>query len=660
MNVSRRWTLTISRSNLLLTILFGLVGPSRLAAANSYGWKSPLSGDFSQPNNWTPAFGQSPGFPMAGDSASFGFFDSPHTYTVTCSGNASATTEVDDNVTFSLTGSYLPGDLSIGPSATVTGAGTLTASSITFGNPNAVLVVAAGNVTTSRLVASPVPLVPFQLVVTNGGQLLTSDTVSNRPSAIITGHNSLWKHTGSLQIANARVLDGAQFQADGCTNRWLIVGDRGSRVTCPTFATSTLTITNGGTVTSDTGALANFLPALIDGTGSSWTVSDVFSNALGGAGLLITGGGAMTANDFLDNGAGVTVADSGSTLTINGLLDTGTMQVTNAGTLLMNGSDVANTVFDIRDPSSTLRLNSTLTEPDASFGVLRGAVVSLTALKLAPLAATFRTLVVDGAGSQFIVSSGLEVGAKGSGSATVSDAGLLKVNGDFSIGTKGTGSLTVNTGGQVQSQDATIAGEGSTNSILQLAIVSDPGSLWVCVGDLTVGGVGLGRLLIDPGGEVQAANTTLGDEAGSTGTVSLGGFAGPRASLITADLTVGGKGQGSFTADSGAVVTDSGNVAIGDESGSTGTMIVTNTAIWNVTGGVTVGGAGSATLEVAAGPTLALSGSEFTVAEQSGGKGTALFWGGATAVQLSGELKVGAAAMAFSPCKTPRISAPKP
>src|SRR5580658_3613950 len=114
-------------SNMIVLGALGLYALGARAQGNSYSWATPVDGEFSDSANWSQPFGQNGSYPMAGDSAEF----DGGAYTVTCSGDANAYTEVDSDITFLLDGSYdVESSLTISTNVTVSGEGLLTAGSL--------------------------------------------------------------------------------------------------------------------------------------------------------------------------------------------------------------------------------------------------------------------------------------------------------------------------------------------------------------------------------------------------------------------------------------------------------------------------------------------------------------------------------------------------
>ena len=469
-----------------------------------FSWAAPVSGVFSVSSNWIALGSTNATYPMPGDVANF----DGGSYTVTCSGNANGYTFVESPVTFLLDGPYDSGmNLTVSMPLTVTGSGLLTAATM-YVSGLATFTVSGGNATISNLQCSnPFAQVLAPVIVTNGGQLTTPMTVTGSPNAIVVGVNSFWQHSGSLQLGKVQILDGGQLTATDCDFTSTMVGGVGAEVNCTSFSTATLSISNGGTISCATAAVSG--SSVVSGTNATWNISDVYDNGSGG--LFITGGGTVDIGDLIDNLHGCTIGGSGSSLTVNGQLNTATINVTNGGKLVLNGTNVANSWINISNAGSILRMNPIVTA-DASFAFYNGAMVALTNLTVPPFGQE-RTLTVDGSGTQLNLSGGLKLGAAGGGSATVSDNSLLDVGGTLTIGVGG--GLAVLSGAQVWCQSINLVAQES--QVIRITLFK---------GSATVGAAspaaGAGTLQINPGGELSGAGTIDGNVINNGGTLDSG------------------------------------------------------------------------------------------------------------------------------------------
>ncbi len=203
---------------------------------------------------------------------------------------------------------------------------------------------------------------------------------------------------------------------------------------------------------------------------------------------------------------------------------------------------------------------------------------------------------IAGDGRIYLGDSGLNVGVDDSDStfAGTIEPGPVFQNETFTLGTLtkvGTGTLTltgvstnsstivnggllrITGGGTVSNQSPTDtnpgAAIGSTVGSTGAAVVDGTGSLWS--GDLAVGRFGSGELSVLDGGALDNANLSIGRNAGSDGTVTIDGVGS--VSNSGSVIVVGERGNGTLNLQNGGVIhVNSGDVTIGEHSGSSGIL----------------------------------------------------------------------------------------
>ena len=156
-----------------------------------------------------------------------------------------------------------------------------------------------------------------------------------------------------------------------------------------------------------------------------------------------------------------------------------------------------------------------------------------------------------------------------SGTVTVDGVGSSWTNTDFVyVGQGGTGELNVLNGGTV-SNTQTYMGYASGSS--GTATVDGPGSTWTSSGtNFCVGYQGDAELSITDGGQVSSVYAFVGDQPGSTGTVVVDGADSTWTNYF---LVIGEEGSGSLDiTNGGTVIAD--HFYIGRESGSSGAVVV--------------------------------------------------------------------------------------
>ena len=204
------------------------------------------------------------------------------------------------------------------------------------------------------------------------------------------------------------------------------------------------------------------------------------------------------------------------------------------------------------------------------------------------------TLTIQNGGT--VNSAGGSVGfAAGSqGTVTVSDAGLhVDEHRNHRGRRSGTGTLNIQNGGTVTDLAGFVGNlPGSQGTVT----VSGAGSTWTNTGTVVVGGLGTGTLTIQNGGVVNSGGGgSVGQSAGSTGTVTVTGPGSTWNNGPGGGLNIGSFGTGTLTIANGGTVNN--NTAftanIGNGAGSPGTVTVTGPgSTWSNSSGVNIGNSG--------------------------------------------------------------------
>jgi outer membrane autotransporter protein len=426
------------------------------------------------------------------------------------------------------------GTLNIGAAAgdTAMAAGTLNASTLTFGNGTGTLNF---NHTNAAYDFDTAILGTATLNQIAGVTNLTADSSGFTGDINVTG--------GTLVVSNALV---------------------GSAVTV-----------NGGTLSIEGGALSNATGVIGDfdgdtgtvsvtGSGSTWANSGSLTVGFEGNGTMTVadGGAVSNATGFIAREAGstgtVTVTGTGSTWTNSGTLAVGGE---GAGALTVaDGGLVENATGIIGDSTSgagavtvtganSIWTNTALTVGDGGAGTLTiadGGAVSSSSGFLGNESSSTGTVMVTGTGSTWTNTGELRVGNAAAGTFTIADGGAVS-NNNASIG-----------GGSNSTGTVTVTGAGST---------------WANSSDLTVGEFGTGTLTIESSGAVSNAFGIIGSRTGSTGNVTVTGTGSTWTN--SGNMRVGGDGTGTLTIANGGmvdVVSGGGAVDIAFSNGSTGTL----------------------------------------------------------------------------------------
>lgn len=282
--------------------------------------------------------------------------------------------------------------------------------------------------------------------------------------------------------------------------------------------------------------------------------------------------------------------------------------------------------------------------------IRQAGTVSNTAATIGNASTGIGTVTVTGPGSSWANSGGLVVGGSGQGTLQVTAGATLTSDG----GT--TGSIIGRNAGS--NGEVTITGSGSS---------------WAAKGSIHTGYSGTGKLVIADGAQVAAevsgsfGNNNVGLNAGSNGTLriesggslsggsgTVGGAAGATGTatvtgqgsrwLNSGILNVGSTGTGTLLIEKGGYVTSDGGTvgsSIGRFGGSVGLVTLTDPdTLWSVKGSVHVGYEGKGTLIVSNGASVSAMGTppygNINVGLSNGSDGTLLVESGGKVSGLFG------------------------
>jgi T5SS/PEP-CTERM-associated repeat protein len=239
-----------------------------------------------------------------------------------------------------------------------------------------------------------------------------------------------------------------------------------------------------------------------------------------------------------------------------------------------------------------------------------GLISGAPSLNIGKLGNGFLTVQTDGV----ISSSGsttIGVGNGITGTATVigngSPGSATLLTGTLNVGNTGTGTVNVQLGGLLQNSGAAVIGSGSlfTGAGTGTVNVTNVGSVWNSQGLLKVGDGGTGKVNITAGGTVNGTDNVVGAGlSGSSGEVNVDGTSSLWHNSGT--LTVGDTGAGTLNITNQGVVDNSdGYIGNAKVPTSTGTVTVNGAGSrWTNNHNVTVGNAGTGTLNITAGGTV--------------------------------------------------------
>ena len=336
----------------------------------------------------------------------------------------------------------------------------------------------------------------------------------SRGTVLVDGTDSIWTSSVSLEIAE--------------------------------FGTGSLTIQNGATVVGGSGAIGTDTgssgSAVVDGSGSKWSSTQTLTVARGT--LTIQNGGAVSSNSgFITSGTAL-IDGVGSIWTTSqfnvGSAAKGSLTIRNGGTLSSGGSYIGsdsggNGVVLVDGAGSTwnnngknVRLQVGFYEP-GKLDILHGATVSSFAAGVAVGVGSTGNVTVDGVGSAWSIGTNLYIGG-----------------GDFGAGGQpgGTGLLQIFNGGKITSASTTVFGHGTI--IDNAALVSEKVSV-------TSGGLLTGAGSVT-GNVMNAGHIKPGDLIGSLT------IAGNYTQLSNGTLTIEVTGTDSAASDHLDIT---GNAAVG-------------------------------------------------------------------------------------------------
>ncbi|WP_082321432.1 autotransporter outer membrane beta-barrel domain-containing protein [Xanthomonas phaseoli] len=299
-----------------------------------------------------------------------------------------------------------------------------------------------------------------------------------------------------------------------------------------------------------------------------------------------------------DSGSGIINITNGGLGAINSPLELGS-QKSGYGEINVSGASDSGIASNITGPLGTHTSSIIGVAGRGVVNVDNGGTGDFGILHLGLFAGSTGTLTATGANSLLHVVHELYVGVEGEGQTSIEDGASATFDGSVHVGQQAgsTGTLTVT----------------GANSLL-----SSPNGYGLYVGD-----AGTGELSVNDGASAAVhGSVTLGHLAGSTGTLTVTGAN----SLLHGfhELYVGFEGEGQTSIEDGASATFDGSVHVGQQAGSTGTLTVTgaNSLLSSPNHyGLYVGDAGTGELSVNDGASAAVHGS-VTLGHLAGSTGT--------------------------------------
>ncbi|MCL2347631.1 MAG: hypothetical protein FWC50_05145, partial [Planctomycetaceae bacterium] len=493
-----------------------------------------------------------------------------------------------------------------------------------------------------------VPGISDDVTIDNNGTAQVDSTTGTAPThSLFVGYN--YNQAGTLELTGGGRVTASYAITLGSGNNsvgTVTIDGIGSvlqsngNLTVGYSGTGVLKLTNGGTATaigiflgSTTGSFGTSHGIItVDGINSLLSAGDALSvGAVGNGTLELTNSGKATAKgnisigDLAGSTGTVTVANSGSVLeSTGGYLTVGNYGI---GELHLTDSGKATSAYSIYIGS---KVNSTGTVTvDGSGSELN----NLTGGMWVGYSGTGTLNVTDG-GKANSGGLGINIGrnATGIGTVTVDGNGSeLNTNSSIGVGYDGTGVLTLTNGGKAVSILGIVLGENAGSS--GTVSVDGTGSALTSNDQLIVGYQGEGELLLTGGGQaISASSIWLGYNAGSTGAVTVDGTGSLLESMGTSGmdgLYVGNSGTGTLEITGGGKATSAGGIYIGNQINSSGTVTVDGTgSLLESTGSIlTVGNSGTGFLSLTDGGVVIADGN-INIGYGSSGIGTVTIAGG--------------------------------
>ncbi len=295
--------------------------------------------------------------------------------------------------------------------------------------------------------------------------------------------------------------------------------------------------------------------------------------------------------------------------------------------------------------SLTISNGGTLASDDAHLGVIAGGTGTAVVTGPASIWSSAALYVGNGGNGTLTVSDdGFVAVADGAiigtdtdsnGTVTVTSGATLSNAGELFVGVRGTGALTLSNGGEAVNTAGSLGRDASGAGVVT---VTDAGSTWTST-DIIVGDQGAGELMILNGGEVFSQDTLIGAASSGTGAATVSGAGSLWSNSM--DLTVGDAGSGALTISEGGTVTATDETRIGFDPDSTGTVAVTGAGSLLNTNTLLVGYLGTGTLSV-------LDDAEVSASTTTIGNGTATVDGAALNSSIINVGGTGTGALAVS------------
>lgn len=422
-----------------------------------------------------------------------------------------------------------------------------------------------------------------------------ADGARTTGAVTITGAQSIWNNTGGLVIGNAGI--------------------------------ASLTVSTGGQVTTGDAAVANLALAdtssllITDANSKLTSTGSLIVGGAGGATLTVQNGGALVTGGAAigrHSTSSATITGSGSSWT------TGALQI---------GGDTADPTGTAGNGTLTINSSASVNSASVRVGAVSGATGTTTVDNATWTIGSGRIFVGDAGTGALTISNGATVSGTGgiignatgvSGSATVSDSSWTNT-GNLYVGNNGNGTLTINAGGNVTALDGYVATLTGSNSAVT---VTGANAKWALSG-VFIAGYQSGttaNITLSDGGRISGLQGTLGDLAGSSGTMTVTGSGSLWSAAVDSAVTYSGYMNVGLSGNGALIISNGGGVSayqfyIGNNSSSTGTVDISGTgSSMTITNNLLVGADGTGTMTLSDG--AAVSANAIKIAYSAGSTGT--------------------------------------
>jgi T5SS/PEP-CTERM-associated repeat protein len=462
--------------------------------------------------------------------------------------------------------------------------------------------------------------------------------------------------TGTLSISNGADLThtGYLYLGQGGTGTVNLSGAGSSITSGGLFSfrtgTSVLNITDNALLT---------LNASLNTTGSGTSIINLSSGAdiVANTGVFTLGQIAGGTGNLYATGSGTTIQTTAGNVFYVGNLGTGNFSLLDSATLTtgsnlvigQGASGTGNVTLSGSSTSATIGGQAIIgNDGDATLTMGTGASLASTSnVTLGSKSGSSGVVTISGTGTLLTASNAINIASKGNGTFAMSDGADVNVTnnltvgmqagssgsfsssgsgtdttitaGNMTIGSLGTGTFSLSNGSHFTATVGNFGlGVGATG--IGTGTLTDNSTL-LSVGNVAyVGLANQGTLTINTGADMTVANTlNIGNDSGSNGTLSISDSGSTL--TVTSDAYVGVSGTGRLDVSSGATVTAT-NLIVGHQAGSSGVVKISGSgSTYTSTGNIAIGGTGMGSLNLLDSANI-VSGPAFIIGRETGGSGT--------------------------------------